>query len=149
MIVLLDLNFTLAENSPVVWERTGESFPERIKKETYRAWLIDLIRPHYVILMTARMERYRVGTLANIAAKTGGWQPAEAYFNAGDLTPEKAKLGFLLDHVYPKHGQGGLFGAEQFIALESNKTTRAMYTKQGILAMPIEDERCRMMLATK
>ena len=144
MIVLLDLNCTFAENSAVVRAKTGESFAACIAKETYRAWLLDLIRPHVVVLMTARPEKHRAATLANIAAKTGGWQPADAYFNYSNLPPASAKFAYLTQYVFPKYGDA----RTDYLALESNPKTRAMYARQDILAIPIEDERCRTLLAT-
>ena len=74
--MLLDLNWTLVENS----DQRRSPFAEQIAGERYRGWLVDLVRPHPVILVTARPEAYREATLASLAAKTG-WQPLEAVFN--------------------------------------------------------------------
>ncbi|MFW5883824.1 MAG: hypothetical protein ACOCVG_05590, partial [Verrucomicrobiota bacterium] len=78
MIYLLDLNYTLVANSPPRGERPLRPFTRQIEKETYRHWLIDLLQPHEVILITARPSRYKEPTLARIADQTG-WQPMDAY----------------------------------------------------------------------
>jgi hypothetical protein len=49
MILLLDLNYTLVENS----DDKRRPFIKQIEAEQYRRWLVELIRPHHVIMMTA------------------------------------------------------------------------------------------------
>jgi hypothetical protein len=127
MIILLDLNYTLVENST----EKQKPFTKQIEAERYRAWLVKLVRQHHVILMTARPVKYRAATLASIQSKTG-WQPNEAYFNAYGLMPPLAKDGMLKEFVLPKHG-----GAEM-LAIESNPATRAMYARHGIRSVKIE-----------
>ena len=126
MIILLDLNFTLVENS----EDKRRPFTKQIEAEQYRGWLVELIRPYHVILMTARPAMHKQITLASIRAKTA-WLPQEAYFNVFGLTPPIAKERMLAEHVLPKHG-----GAT-FLAIESNPKTHAMYARYGIRSVKI------------
>lgn len=126
MIILLDLNYTLVENS----EDKYRPFSKQIEAEHYRGWLVELIRPHHVILMTARPAMHKQITLASIGAKTA-WLPQEAYFNVFGLTPPIAKERMLAEHVLPKHG-----GAT-FLAIESNPKTHAMYARYGIRSVKI------------
>ncbi len=139
MIVLLDLNYTLAENSP---ER-GTSPPpmtKRLEEETYRLWLVRLLRPHHVILVTARPERWREPTLERIKALTG-WSPQEAFFNDRNLGPPAFKEHVLRAHLLPR------FEAEEMFAIESNPRTRAMYERYGVPAMPVGERPWRRLPA--
>lgn len=133
MIILLDLNYTLADNSE--HRMSAADYGTFVDQhETYRRWLVELIRPHTVIMMTARPETWRDRTLARIMAVTA-WQPTEAHFNQmGTKTPApKVKLAMLQRSVFPQHGRP----AGQYLALESNKATRAMYERQGIQAIAV------------
>ncbi|MEE4211282.1 MAG: hypothetical protein V2I43_18690, partial [Parvularcula sp.] len=78
-IILLDLNYTLVANSPKRGEPPIRPFIRQIEQEEYRQWLIELLRPHRVILITARPNRYQEVTLARIKEKCG-WEPMDAYF---------------------------------------------------------------------
>ena len=127
MIILLDLNYTLVENS----DDKRRPFSKQIEAEQYRRWLVELIKPHHVIMMTARPAMHQRITLASIKAKTG-WMPQEAYFNVYGLAPPLAKERMLAEHVLPKHG-----GAT-FLAIESNPRTQAMYARYGIRSVKIE-----------
>jgi hypothetical protein len=124
-IILLDLNYTLVENSREVMKSPSVY---DISVERYRTWLIDLIRNHYVILITARPHRLREETLAHLRAATG-WEPNEAYFNERRVKAPLAKETALLNHVFPGHGTPG---TTRYLALESNKDTAAMYAGHGI-----------------
>lgn len=120
-IILLDLNYTLVSNrdpSIPLWAtlKTGE--------EEYRQWLVELIRPEYVILITARPKRYEIATLNSIIRKCG-WFPCESYFNHG-LEPPKIKEQVLIQHILPR------FSADQCLAIESNPKTRVMYHRHHI-----------------
>ena len=99
MIILLDLNYTLVENS----DDKRRPFIKQIEAEQYRSWLVELIRPHHVIMMTARPAMHKAATLATINAKTA-WLPQEAHFNVYGLSPPQAKERMLAEHVLPKHG---------------------------------------------
>ena len=127
MIILLDLNYTLVENS----DDKRRPFSKQIEAEQYRRWLVELIRPHHVILMTARPAIHKQVTLASIGAKAA-WLPQEAHFNTYGLSPPLAKERMLAEHVLPKHG-----GAT-FLAIESNPRTHAMYARYGIRSVKIE-----------
>lgn len=127
MIILLDLNYTLVENS----DERQSPFTKQIALERYRAWLVELLKPHHVILMTARPAMYEAATLASIKAKTG-WMPQEAYFNRYGVAPPLAKDRMLKEHVLPKHGQA------DYLAIESNPQTHAMYARHGIRSVKIE-----------
>ncbi len=126
-IILLDLNYTLVENSREVMK--SPSLYD-ISVERYRTWLIDLLKDHYVILITARPERYREATLTHMQ-ETVGWTPNEAYFNQKRVKAPRAKETALLDHVFPRHGMPA---ETRYLALESNKDTSAMYASYDILS---------------
>lgn len=124
----LDLNATYVENTSVhILPHTYN-----IDAEYYRTWLTQMLRGYYVIMLTARPERYRVATLARIEALEG-WLPNEAYFNPGGMVAPDAKDMMLRTLVYPKHGKH-MIGGNRYVALESNATTRAMYARHGIPA---------------
>jgi hypothetical protein len=125
-ILLLDLNYTLAES------RHGDRRPmaERVASETYRGWLVEVARMHTTVLITARPSRWGVATLARIEASTG-WRPDLACFNDARLAPPEAKARALDRHVLPRFGvDPGLY-----LGLESNPATREMYARRGIASV--------------
>ena len=125
MIYLLDLNYTLVANS-APHGTTPEPMPKRMQTERYRQWLVELLRPHRVILITARPDRWRDPTVARIADLTG-WQPMDAFFDDGmTRTPPAIKRHILLDLIFPKYGRG------DYYAIESNPKTRGVYATLGI-----------------
>lgn len=125
MIYLLDLNYTLVANS-APHGTTPEPMQKRMQTETYRQWLVEMLRPHRVILITARPDRWREATLARISELTR-WQPMEAYFDDGNIrTPPAIKRLALLTKIFPKYGRGDFYG------IESNPKTRDMYATLGI-----------------
>jgi len=129
VIILLDLNYTLVANSP----QRGISPPpmaRRLGEETYRLWLVGLVRPHHVVLVTARPARWQEATIERIRVLTG-WEPQEAYFNDRNLNPPPWKELVLRAHLFPR------FRPEEMLAIESNPNTRAMYARHGIRAMPV------------
>lgn len=131
MIILLDLNYTLVENS----REKKSPFIKQITNERYREWLIDLIRDYHVILVTARPRKYESDTLRSIKLKTG-WLPDEWYFNTG-FPPATFKEKALVGQIYPRHGNDN----EQYLAIESNPKTKAMYSSYGIRAITVEDDK--------
>lgn len=133
MIYLLDLNYTLVANSPARGASPIRPFIRQIEQEEYRQWLVEMLRPHRVILITARPERYREATLARIASKTG-WKPEDAYFAEISARPPQIKEHLLKNHIFPKYGESGYFG------LESNPMTRGMYAKYDISAVRVTDQ---------
>lgn len=124
-IILLDLNFTLADNSREVI-REGRYY--NVGVERYRPWLIDMIREHHVILITVRPHTLKGDTLRRIADETG-WMPHEAYFNEWRYRAPKCKETVLHKYVFPRHGRPE---ETSYLALESNDDTAAMYAGYGI-----------------
>jgi hypothetical protein len=136
MIYLLDLNYTLVANSPQRGTPPVRPFTRQLEQEEYRQWLVDLLRPHRVILITARPARYREATLARIKRKCG-WEPIDAYFAEISSYPHLIKEHLLKTHIFPKYGAEG----SGYFGLESNPRTRAMYARYGIRAIRVtEDE---------
>lgn len=126
MIYLLDLNYTLVENS----QDKASPFSKQIEGERYRAELIESLKGKRVFMLTARPEKYLTETLRSMVSKTG-WNPERYYFNRFNLPPPQAKeamLARLRDE----------FTGETFFAIESNPKTRAMYAKHGVESAPWE-----------
>ncbi len=133
-IALVDLNYTLVENSPKWGAPKIYPFIRQIEQETYRQWLVDFLRDKYAILITARPQKYREATLERIKLLTD-WQPQEAYFAEISATPPEIKEDLLLRYVFPKHGRNG----EDYFGIESNPKTRAMYLRYSIESLRAED----------
>lgn len=130
MIYLLDLNYTLVANSHTYGAKPIRPFIRQIEQELYRQWLVELLRPHKVLLITARPDRYREVTLRRIAIKTG-WCPMDAFFGRIRARPHVIKEDLLLNSVFP------IYGREGYFALESNPRTRKMYFRNGVRSVPI------------
>lgn len=130
-IILLDLNYTLVSNQQST--RLLRPFSLRMEKEEYRKDLLDAIQDNYVVIVTARPEYQKQNTLANIWKKMN-WYPAESYFNDINAEPPAFKESALRRFIFPKHGSAG----SQYLAIESNPKTRAMYARYGIKAVPYE-----------
>lgn len=120
-VILLDLNFTLVENS----DEKKSPFTEKIKIERYREWLIELLQDKEVILITARPDKYLELTLQSIKEKTD-WLPKAAYFNEVDSWPPVAK-----EHILKTYLQETL-NTKKIVAIESNPRTRHMYARYNI-----------------
>lgn len=133
-IALVDLNYTLVENSPKWGAPKIYPFIRQIEQETYRQWLVDFLRDKYAILITARPQKYREATLERIKLLTG-WQPQEAYFAEISASPPDIKEDLLLRYIFPKHGRNG----ENYFGIESNPNTRAMYLRYSIESLRAED----------
>ena len=133
-IALVDLNYTLVENSPKWGAPKIYQFIRQIEQETYRQWLVDFLRDKYAILITARPQKYREVTLERIKLLTD-WQPQEVYFAEISATPPEIKEDLLLRYVFPKHGRNG----EDYFGIESNPKTRAMYLCYNIESLRAED----------
>lgn len=138
-IVLVDLNYTLVENSPKWGAPKIYPFIRQIEQETYRRWLVDFLRDKYAILITARPQKYREATLERIKLLTD-WQPQEAYFAEMSATPPEIKEDLLLRYIFPKHGRNG----EDYFGIESNPKTRAMYLCYNIESLRAEDFKTKM-----
>lgn len=127
MIILLDLNYTLVANSL----EKKRPFAMQIQHEIYRNWLVSLVAPYHTIMMTARPEMHRQATLDSLYFKVG-WVPQEAHFNRYHKPPHEAKRIMLEELVFPKHGRNA-----QYLAIESNPRTHAMYAEYGIPSVKI------------
>lgn len=138
-IALVDLNYTLVENSPKWGAPKIYPFIRQIEQETYRRWLVDFLRGKCAILITARPQKYREATLERIKLLTG-WQPQEAYFAEISATPPDIKEDLLLRYIFPKHGRNG----EDYFGIESNPKTRAMYLRYSIESLWAEDFKTKM-----
>ena len=128
MIYLLDLNYTLVGNSEIKLK----PFTMQIENETYRQDLIEKIKNDHVILVTARPEMHQASTIDSLVKKTG-WVPNDFYFNKG-LPPPAWKNVCLKKYIFPKYGKDS-----EYLAIESNPRTRAMYDTHGIKAIPYEE----------
>lgn len=133
-IALVDLNYTLVENSPKWGAPKIYPFIRQIEQETYRQWLVDFLRDKYAILITARPQKYREATLERIKLLTD-WQPQEAYFAEISATPPDIKEDLLLRYIFPKHGRNG----KDYFGIESNPKTRGMYLRYNIESLRAED----------
>lgn len=133
-IALVDLNYTLVENSPKWGAPKIYPFIRQIEQETYRQWLVDFLRDKYAILITARPQKYREATLERIKLLSA-WQPQEAYFAEISATPPEIKEDLLLRYIFPKHGRNG----KDYFGIESNPKTRAMYLCYNIESLRAED----------
>jgi hypothetical protein len=134
MIILLDLNYTLVANSP----KHGQTPPRmeaRLRDERYRQWLVELVRPHTVVLITARPESWQLRTLDRIEEETG-WRPDDACFApAGWWNPPAIKERLLQKSVFPVHGRH-----VRYLAIESNPRTRDMYARFDIPSFWVTQE---------
>jgi hypothetical protein len=102
---------------------------QRLKDERYRQWLVELVRPYPVILISARPDRWLEATLERIEQKTG-WRPdATCFAPLGWRNPPAIKEHLLLRDVFPRWGHDS-----KYLAIESNPRSRDMYAKFGILA---------------
>ena len=138
-IALVDLNYTLVENSPKWGAPKIYPFIRQIEQETYRQWLVDFLRDKYAVLITARPQKYREATLERIKLLTG-WQPQEVYFAEISATPPEIKEDLLLRYIFPKHGRNG----KDYFGIESNPKTRAMYLRYSIESLRAEDFKTKM-----
>jgi hypothetical protein len=134
MIILLDLNYTLVANN-TARGTTPERMEKRLANEQYRQWLVKLVRPHTVILITARPVSWMMKSLDRIEEQTG-WRPQEACFAPkGWWNPPAIKEHLLKKEVFPNHGED-----TQYLAIESNPRTREMYAKFSIPCLWVTEE---------
>lgn len=133
-IILMDLNVALSENFN---EMRNYPFGYFLKEvERYRQWMVELLKDEYVILITAREQRWAKTTLQRIHKQTG-WTPQEAWFNDTGIKGSDApavKRTLLKNYVFPEHGDT----MSQYLAIESNSATREMYRSLGIRAIDCE-----------
>lgn len=129
-IILLDLNYTLISNS---WDIRYDRLPQKIYNRKYEQDLVELIKDNYVILITASPYETSFDSLEHIRENTE-LQVDESYWNFGKRPPELKKY-WMEKAVIPTHGDD----TSKYLAIESNKNTRAMYRKLGIEARPKGD----------
>lgn len=129
-IFLLDLNYTLAIRDFA--DKRG--YRERWKDEQYRQWLVELLRPEYVILITARPTFGEKQTMQRIKAQCG-WLPQRQFFNPANEQPHDFKLRTVRDLIMPEYGAD----PNLYFGIESNKMTRAAYASIGIDSAPIPE----------
>jgi hypothetical protein len=128
MYYLLDVNYTFVANSK---DLRGKGTSYRYTHEQYRIWLLDLLRstqPTGIFLVTIRPETEKELTLARIAQLCDGWQPDDSFFSTMSVTPPIWKRHACRKLIFPKYGSD----PEQYLAVESNLETQAMYATLGI-----------------
>ena len=133
MTILLDLNSTLSSNFREVYD--SKSYTYDVSKEKYRLWLVNLIKEHNVILITARDDSYEKRTIDFIKAQTG-WLPQKWFFKTKQHRFKKA-------HEWKEIALLSIYGnniPKDIMALESNAETRKMFNKYGIYAVRVDDE---------
>ena len=128
-LILLDLNFTLVENSDI----RIKPLTSQIAQETYRGWLIDCIRGHRVFLVTARPVMHSDRTVQSIHSKTG-WLPEKSFFNEIQRPPAMSKEWTLTERILPICEPG-----QEFLAIESNPKSQAMYSRHGIPSIHVRE----------
>jgi hypothetical protein len=134
MNILLDLNYTLVGNNPPRGSKPI-SMEKRMATEAYRQWLIELVKPHTVILITARPESWMLRTLERIEEQTG-WKPQDACFAPkGWWNPPSIKEHLLKKHVFPTHGR-----EQRYLAIESNPRSREMYGRYEIPCLWVNED---------
>ena len=132
-IILLDLNYTLVANNPPRGT-TPPRMEKRLQEERYRQWLVELVRPHTVILITARPDRWQGATLDRIEQETG-WRPDDACFAPkGWWNPPAIKEHLLRKDIFPLHGEDA-----RYLAIESNPNSRKMYSRFGIRSLWVDE----------
>jgi len=119
--ILLDLNYTLVENS-------GDTMmSNRPHAERYRLWLVDLLRDKHVALVTVRHISEREETLARIAEQTNGWQPQEAHFREDfRMKAPEWKARVFETRI------AGAHDASKILAIESNAQVHKYYDSKKI-----------------
>lgn len=132
--ILMDLNVALSAN---FGDMKNHGFEDFVKNhETYRQWMVDLLRPEYVVLVTARNIKWAMPTLRRIYEMTG-WIPNDAMFNDTGIEGSNAPLikqTQLERRIYPRYGDN----PKQYYAIDSNTNTREMYRRMGIQAFDCE-----------
>ena len=135
IVILLDLNYTLVANSQLKQKQHGMPYAEKIKHETYRQWLVDLVSVHTVVLCTVRFAQFRQATLDNIQRLTH-WQPEDAFFNhTHDWKGDSVKIRYLPD-IFARYGTPD---KRPYFAIESGRPAREMYGRFGIFSESVRE----------
>ena len=132
-IILLDLNYTLVDNSSEI--KYIRPYQKKINSEKYREWLIELINTYYIIIITARPDYQKSTTIKSFEEKLNGWMPDEMYFQEENDRPPIAKEKLLKKYIFPKHGENN-----NYLALESNPRTKMMYKQYNIPSVSVYDD---------
>ena len=132
-IILLDLNYTLVENSSEI--KYIRPYQKKINSEKYREWLIELINTYYIIIITARPDYQKSTTIKSFEEKLNGSMPDEMYFQEENDRPPIAKEKLLKKYIFPKHGQ-----YNNYLAIESNPRTKMMYKQYNIPTVSVYDD---------
>lgn len=134
MLVLLDLNFTLA----VVDHQDKRSLTVRIPQETYRAWIPALCQEYdaTVAITTARPEKYAKATLERILDQLD-WEPDSVFFAQTSQGMPHQKKHDNLRRIVNAYGQPNNENTGVWFGLESNPRTRDMYAEYGIDSTPV------------
>lgn len=127
-IILLDLNYTLVSNS----DQKINPFENQIKQETYRSELLSKLQSDFVILITARPDKYKKQTLESLKRKNS-FVPMDAFFNKYDSPPPVCKEIILNKYLLQR------FNINKMLAIESNPKTRAMYKRHNIKAVTYQE----------
>ena len=108
---------------------------KRLADKQHRQWLVELVRPHTVVLITARPETWTIKTLDRIEEQTG-WRPQDACFAPkGWWNSPAIKQHLLKKEVFPIHGVHA-----RCIAIESNLRSREMYARHEIPCIWMTEE---------
>lgn len=137
MLVLLDLNFTLAK----VLHGDKRPLSIRIPQETYRGWIVKLCQRNNakVIITTARPETALEATLDRIKAELD-WSPDDAFFSQMDNGMPHHKKHDNLRRIVEKYGEPHNEDTGPWYGFESNPRTRSMYADYGIDSQPVPKE---------
>lgn len=130
-VILMDLNVALSSNFHLIRHYRMSDFVSHV--EEYRQWMVDLLRPEHVVLITARSTRWRDATLRRIRQQTG-WEPQHPVFNDTGIPGSRAhdvKRALLETHVFPRYGGD----VDRYLAIDSNWRTRQMYAQFSIRAV--------------
>lgn len=128
-VILLDLNYTLIENSrelPKPWQDPD------YEAERYDQDLVRWLWGKPVALVTFRHDRHAGETIENIKRKTG-WSPTSWHFNETGARVVDWKRHVLRERILPA------FPRLALLALESNTATRQMYADHGVVAVRKEN----------
>ena len=125
-MILLDLNYALLTDK----KASKTPLMKQLEQERYDLDLIQMLQSERVILVSARPQKYRIITLANLYNETG-WQPEEAFFNESARSAHQCKKYVLQKHILPLN--------ERCVAIESNLTTRKMYAHYRIPSMTVDE----------
>lgn len=141
MIILLDLNYTLA--SAIKMDR---NFNYDVSKDIYRQDLVTMLLGKRVFLITARTDNYKTETLEKIKKETG-LNIERAYFKPYEqryMKVHEYKKSVCLELFREGFKPSDLYG------VESNINTRKEYKSIGIESCRYEqyvkDELCKTQL---